>query len=108
MPARSDQSDRRPSQTAAARRLDFRAANGIRSAMTDVISQSELQARLDFALAVAREAGALILGYYQSDALAVERKRDSSPVTAADRGAEELIRKRIGETFHGDGVLGEE
>jgi myo-inositol-1(or 4)-monophosphatase len=67
-----------------------------------------LRSRLEFALATARRASELILGYYQSESLAVESKRDTSPVTAADRGAEELIRKDIAREFPGDGVLGEE
>ena len=69
---------------------------------------TDLQTRLDFAVNVAREASALILRYYRNADLAVEIKGDLTPVTAADRGAEELIRKRIAETFDGDGVLGEE
>ena len=68
----------------------------------------DLTPRLEFALETARQASELILGYYQSATLAVEAKRDSSPVTAADRGAEELIRKQIQSEFAGDGVLGEE
>jgi histidinol phosphatase-like enzyme (inositol monophosphatase family) len=69
---------------------------------------TELQRRLEFALEVAREASGLILRYYQRPELAVDRKADESPVTAADRGAEELIRSRLAETFPEDGVLGEE
>ena len=71
-------------------------------------SPHDLKPRLEFALETARQASDLILGYYQSESLAVEAKRDSSPVTAADRGAEQLIRSRIEEEFRGDGVLGEE
>jgi histidinol-phosphatase len=71
-------------------------------------SLPDLKPRLEFALDAARESSELILGYYQSSSLAIESKRDSSPVTAADRGAEELIRKRIAKEFQGDGVLGEE
>jgi histidinol-phosphatase len=73
-----------------------------------VASENDLKPRLEFALDVARRASELILGYYQSESLAVEAKRDTSPVTAADRGAEELIRKQIQKEFPGDGVLGEE
>ncbi len=69
---------------------------------------AELQARLDFALSAAREAQTLILSYYQHAELAVEKKGDLTPVTAADRGAEELIRLRLAEAFPADGVLGEE
>jgi myo-inositol-1(or 4)-monophosphatase len=71
-------------------------------------ASADLRPRLQFALEIARKASGLILGYYQSESLAVETKRDTSPVTAADRGAEELIRKGIQAEFPGDGVLGEE
>ena len=72
------------------------------------LSADQLQERLDFALAAAREASAFILGYYQAEDLTVDAKRDASPVTAADRGAEELLRRRIAERYPQDGVLGEE
>lgn len=71
-------------------------------------STQELQQRLDFARDAAARAGVFIMSHYQSPELAVERKRDKSPVTAADRGAEELIRSLIAEQFPNDGVLGEE
>ncbi|MDB5389441.1 MAG: inositol monophosphatase [Planctomycetaceae bacterium] len=70
--------------------------------------QPDLQARLDFALNAYAAAKTLILGYYQAAELEVERKRDSSPVTAADKGAEQLLRAEIAQKFPGDGVLGEE
>jgi myo-inositol-1(or 4)-monophosphatase len=69
---------------------------------------SNLKPRLEFALDVARKASEWILGFYHSDELVVESKRDSSPVTEADRGAEQLIRREIERNFPGDGVLGEE
>ena len=69
---------------------------------------SDTKARLDFALDVAREASELILTHYQDAGLDVELKGDQSPVTIADRGAEQLIRARLAEEFPGDGVLGEE
>lgn len=72
------------------------------------MTQPELQSRLDFALSAYTKAKAFILGYYQQADLEVERKRDSSPVTAADRGAEELLRAEIAQHFPDDGVLGEE
>ena len=71
-------------------------------------ASSELKNRLDFALAVAEEAGQLILGYYHDSDLAVDLKQDRTPVTAADRGAEQLIRGRIEKAFPSDGILGEE
>lgn len=68
----------------------------------------EIAQRLEFALAVAREASKLILSYYLSPDLVVDQKRDRTPVTAADRGAEELIRDRIARRFPDDGIFGEE
>lgn len=68
----------------------------------------ELSSRLAFALEVSREASHLILGFYQAVDLAVERKRDSSPVTEADRQTELLIRDRLNVSFPNDAILGEE
>lgn len=72
------------------------------------MSPSEIAQRLEFALAVSREAATLILLHYQTAELVVDLKRDRSPVTAADRGAEELLRDRIAKRFPSDGVFGEE
>lgn len=69
---------------------------------------TKLQSRLDFALQVAREASALILPYYRNPDLEVERKRDTSPVTEADKRAELLIRDRLAHEFPEDAILGEE
>lgn len=69
---------------------------------------SELASRLVLALQVAREAGKITLEYFRRDDLKVETKDDDTPVTAADRLAEEHLRNRIGETFGSDGVVGEE
>ena len=69
---------------------------------------TEIAQRLEFALAVSQEAAKLILSYYMTPELVVDLKRDRSPVTAADRGAEELIRDRIAQQFPDDGVFGEE
>jgi histidinol-phosphatase len=64
--------------------------------------------RLQFAREIAVETRRFILGYYQNPELAVESKLDTSPVTAADRGAELLIRERLAVAFPDDAVLGEE
>ena len=69
---------------------------------------SEWRAREEFALVIAREASVLILNYYQNADLVVDLKGDESPVTAADRGAEELLRDRISKQFPEDAILGEE
>jgi histidinol phosphatase-like enzyme (inositol monophosphatase family) len=70
--------------------------------------QAELNARLQLAVAAAREAGDLTLTYFQRRGLTVETKSDASPVTVADREAEQLLRRKIGEAFASDGILGEE
>jgi histidinol phosphatase-like enzyme (inositol monophosphatase family) len=62
---------------------------------------------LDFALQAARRAGDVVMPYYQGD-VGVEIKGDGSPVTLADRGAEQELRRIIRERFPADGVLGEE
>jgi histidinol phosphatase-like enzyme (inositol monophosphatase family) len=67
-----------------------------------------IQTRLESAVRIAREAGDLTLNYFRRQDLAVEFKADSSPVTAADRAAEELLRERIAEEFPDDSILGEE
>ncbi|MEZ6124989.1 MAG: inositol monophosphatase family protein [Planctomycetaceae bacterium] len=64
--------------------------------------------RLEFALSVGEQASELILSHYRSQTLGVESKADDSPVTVADKGAEQLIRGALAERFPDDGVLGEE
>lgn len=70
--------------------------------------ESELPARLDFTVGASLQAAEFIMSHYQSPELAVDRKRDSSPVTAADRGAEELLRRLISIQYPADAILGEE
>jgi histidinol phosphatase-like enzyme (inositol monophosphatase family) len=67
-----------------------------------------IQTRLEAAVRIAREAGDLTLDYFRRRDLAVEFKADASPVTAADRAAEELLRARIADEFPDDSILGEE
>jgi histidinol-phosphatase len=68
---------------------------------------SEWQARYDLAVDVARKAGDLAWTYYETT-FAVENKADDSPVTVADREAEQLIRSAVATHFPQDGFLGEE
>jgi len=68
----------------------------------------EVDRRLALAREAAREAGELTLRYFRDERLAVELKADQSPVTIADRAAEELLRQRIAGGFGADGILGEE
>ena len=66
-----------------------------------------IETYLDFAKELAWDAGKLTLGYFQTG-VRPEWKNDDSPVTIADRGAEELIRKRIEEKYPAHAILGEE
>lgn len=64
--------------------------------------------RLELARFTGREAGQFTLRYFNQNNYAVELKADDSPVTVADRGAEELLRQHIAAAFPQDGILGEE
>jgi histidinol-phosphatase len=64
--------------------------------------------RLDFAVKIAREAGLLTLSRFGSANLQVEHKSDGTPVTLADREAEEYLRQQISQHYSKDGILGEE
>jgi len=67
-----------------------------------------IDARLELACQAAREAGERTLRYFRSGQLAVERKSDNSPVTVADREAEQILREIIQSSFPDDAVVGEE
>ena len=62
---------------------------------------------LEFAVQTAFEAGQLTLGYFQRE-IEADFKTDDSPVTIADKQAEELIRARIEKAYPAHGILGEE
>ena len=66
------------------------------------------QPPVDFAVSIAREAGELTLVWVEAPGLDVVRKADGSPVTAADREAERLLRDRIAVAHPDDSVIGEE
>jgi len=61
-----------------------------------------------FLTELAHASGELIRPYFCNPALQVETKGDATPVTAADRGAEELLRKLINAKFPAHGIIGEE
>ena len=63
--------------------------------------------RYEAALHAADQAGQFALQYFDRD-IAIEWKADDSPVTMADRGSEDLLRKTLLGKFPGDGFLGEE
>lgn len=62
---------------------------------------------LDFATETAWRAGQLTLGYFQTG-IRPDFKPDDSPVTVADRRAEELIRREIEDAFPDHAIVGEE
>ena len=65
--------------------------------------------RLELAVQLATEAGDLTFEkYFQRDNYQIERKRDNSPVTTADKEAEQCIRGRLAAAHPEDGILGEE
>lgn len=66
-----------------------------------------LRSYLDFAIETAYLAGRLTLGYYQTG-VRPDFKSDDTPVTVADKQAEELIRSRIARKFPQHEILGEE
>jgi histidinol phosphatase-like enzyme (inositol monophosphatase family) len=75
--------------------------------MTGTPNASDLEPRYHFAQEVAVQAADFVRSHFQTG-VAVERKGDTSPVTIADRGAEELLRQTISSAFPKDGIIGEE
>jgi 3'-phosphoadenosine 5'-phosphosulfate (PAPS) 3'-phosphatase len=71
--------------------------------MTNVVESSP-STLLAAAEELARLTGGVALSHYRS-ALAVEQKADGSPVTAADRAAEQAAREWVRSRFPDDGVL---
>lgn len=66
-----------------------------------------LQPFFDFATSLAYRAGRLTLGYFNTG-LRPDFKADDTPVTMADRAAEEFIRTEIERTYPGHAIVGEE
>ncbi len=67
----------------------------------------DLRPYLDFATDLAYRAGRLTLGYYQTG-LRPDFKADDTPVTAADRAAEDFIRRAIEQRYPRHAIVGEE
>jgi histidinol-phosphatase len=65
------------------------------------------QEELDFALHMAATAAQIVLPHFRKG-IQVEFKRDLSPVTIADRGAEEALRKLMQKQTPDYGIIGEE
>ncbi len=71
------------------------------------MNTSELRRRFELAVDLAWHAGHISLRYFQTD-LEVSEKGDGTPVTAADRDTEALLRETLEQRFPEDGILGEE
>ncbi|MDF1522187.1 MAG: histidinol phosphate phosphatase [Trueperaceae bacterium] len=68
---------------------------------------ADLQHALDVALEAAFAAGRRTLAHFGTG-VAVEYKEDATPVTVADRDAEQVLRAHLGRAFPDHGVVGEE
>ncbi|MGB0631049.1 MAG: histidinol-phosphatase [Alphaproteobacteria bacterium] len=62
---------------------------------------------IDLANRLAEASGAVIRPYFRQP-IAIDTKADASPVTIADREAEQAIRALLAEARPGDGIIGEE
>jgi histidinol-phosphatase len=71
------------------------------------VTAAELDRALGAAIEAARAAGEIALKYYRTG-FDVTLKADATPVTQADRGAEQVIREVLGRAFPELGFLGEE
>jgi len=71
------------------------------------MTEIRLEAFLATALRAAKAAREVILSYY-NDEFDVEIKADQTPVTVADRRAEQIIRNTIGSAYPEHGIFGEE
>ncbi|HXY04213.1 MAG TPA: inositol monophosphatase family protein, partial [Terriglobales bacterium] len=70
------------------------------------MTEPSLNEILEFALDLSRQAGEFIMPQWKK--VAVDHKPDGSEVTEADRGAEQLLRKRIAERYPDHRIMGEE
>jgi myo-inositol-1(or 4)-monophosphatase len=68
---------------------------------------NEINEYKKFAKYLAELSGNIIKKYFRTE-ISIETKDDNSPVTIADKNAEEVIRERIMSEFPSHGILGEE
>ncbi len=72
------------------------------------LALSELQAYLDFAMSLAKQAGPIARQYFAYDTAIKSKADDSSPITVADEQINQLVIEKVKATYLGMGVLGEE
>ena len=68
----------------------------------------EVEKRLKLANQLVREAGSIILKYFQTDLFELQKKGDGSPLTIADQETEQFLRSGIEGLFPEDSIVGEE
>jgi myo-inositol-1(or 4)-monophosphatase len=68
---------------------------------------NELQEFKEFAIRLAKESAPIIKKYFRNK-LFIENKPDQSPVTVADKEAEDTMRGIISRNYPGHGIIGEE
>jgi len=66
------------------------------------------QRELDFATAIAREAGAIMQRYFRADDIGTEWKEDATPITVADLEINDFVIGKVKDQFPTHGVHGEE
>lgn len=71
------------------------------------MKKNQLSDYLEFMKECAYLAGRLTLGYFNTN-ISIDYKEDDTPVTIADRKAEQLIRSRIEKFYPGHAIIGEE
>jgi len=74
----------------------------------DTVTPADFARRIEFGLRLATEASRVTLQYFRTDSFRVERKNDRSPVTLADKQAEQTVRKLVESHYPDDAILGEE
>ena len=72
------------------------------------LSARQTQELYEFGRSLIAETRELILTLWNARSFSAELKADQTPVTEVDLRAEELIRKRIAQTYPSHGVIGEE
>lgn len=78
----------------------------VRPGRMDGMAEASASEILEFALDLCAEAGEWILPLWKT--AAVSHKPDGSEVTEADRGAEQILRRRIAERYPDHAIVGEE
>ena len=68
----------------------------------------DLKSRLDHAVEICQKAGLITLEYFYNATVEYSKKNDGTPVTIADKKAEQLIREEIKKSWKADSILGEE